>query len=152
MPESMKRGILLSRGNQRRSKNRLEAIRREIAGKKPSQAILFRIATNLGSCAIQLNDKETSIREIQFAYGLEPENPKRCQRFTYIPALRPTEEALRLSGKVRAIVPRDSVATANYIQALFALGRESELSELLKSEEWIQMRSKLLLRDWQFAV
>lgn len=130
---------ILESGKPKTARERLETIRREIAGTNPSQSILFRIATNLGSCAIQLDDKETSIREIQFAYNLEPDNPKAIANASLVTLLqRRPQEALGLASRARAMVPRDSVATANYIQALFALGRDAELPPLLESEEWIQ--------------
>jgi hypothetical protein len=114
-------------------------LRKELSDKNPSQSLLFRIATNLGSCAMQLDDTQSTIREIDFAFQLDPDNPKAITNASLIALLkRQPEEAFRLASMARNLVQQDSIATANYIHALFALGRQSELKSLIAAEEWIR--------------
>lgn len=129
----------LMEGSQPKTARRLlEELRSELSSSNPSRALLFRIATNIAGCAIQLDDQETAIREIDLAFQLDPENPKAITNASMATLLKGrAEDALALAERARALLPRDPVATANYIQALFALKREAEIDELLEREDWI---------------
>lgn len=130
---------LLESGKYKTARGMLEGLRKEIAKLDVSKSLLFRIATNIGSCAIQLDDRETAIREIELAFQLDPENHKAITNLSATTLLKgQPEQALQLAVKARQLTPQDSIATANYIQALFALGRESELEQLISQERWIQ--------------
>lgn len=130
---------LLDSGKPKTAKEILETLRKELNKKNPSRSLLFRIATNLGSCAIRLNDKSTAIRELQLAYSLESDNPKAMANAASAALIDgKNQEALRLAQAARQANAQDSVATANYIQALFATGADPQLVDLIKSEPWIQ--------------
>lgn len=117
----------------------LEELRRELLGRNASKVLLYRIATNLGSCAMQLDEPDVAIKEIDEAFQLDPENPKAITNAAAVSLQRgQPEQALALAEKARGKLAQDSFATSNYIQALFALGRESELPGLVDSEAWIQ--------------
>jgi tetratricopeptide (TPR) repeat protein len=130
---------LLVAGKYKTARGMLEALRKEIDKLDTSKSLLFRIATNIGCCAIQLDDRETAIREIELAFQIDPENPKAVANLAAITLLKgQPEQSLRLAVKARQLTPKDSIATANYIQALFALGREGELERLIAEERWIE--------------
>ncbi len=130
---------LLESGKPKTARRMLEELRSEIANLNPSKSLLFRIATNLGSCAIQMDDQTTVIREIDLAFALDPENPKAITNLSTNAVLRKQpQQALELAERARRLSPQDSIATSNYIQALFGLGRETELDTLLKTEPWIE--------------
>lgn len=130
---------ILEAGKPKTARERLEILRKEIEKKNPSKSLLYRIATNLGSCAIQLDDNETAIREVEFAYRLEPENPVAISNASTAALLQNKPElAMELAAKAREKAPRDSVAMSNYIHALFTLGKLAEISGLLESNEWIK--------------
>jgi tetratricopeptide (TPR) repeat protein len=119
--------------------DRLTAIRQEVTSSNPSQSILFRIATNLGCCALHLGDEPRAIEELTFAYKLEPENPKAIVNASLVALLkREPDEALRLAEIGRERTPHDSIATAHYIRALFALQRDAEAMALRDAEPWIR--------------
>lgn len=129
---------LMEVGKPKTAQRLLEELRLEISSQNPSKALLFRIATNIGGCAVQLDDQQTAIREIDLAFQLDPENPKAISNLSITTLLKgKPEEALQLAERARKLVVNDSVATANYIHALFALKREVEVEELIKQEGWI---------------
>jgi tetratricopeptide (TPR) repeat protein len=129
---------LLESGKPKTARVMLERLRHEISDLNPSTSLLFRIATNLASCAGQLEDKTVAIREIELAFALEPENPKAITNAALACLFKENpKEALRLAGNARERVPNEGIATSNYIQALFALGDESAFEELIKAESWI---------------
>lgn len=129
---------LMEDGKPKTARRLLEELRSELSSSNPSKALRFRIATNIGGCAVQLDDQETAIKEIDLAFELEPENPMAITNASMATLLKGrAEDALALAERARALLPKNSVATANYIQALFALKREVELDELLKREDWI---------------
>jgi tetratricopeptide (TPR) repeat protein len=130
---------LLESGKSKTARQLLEELRKDIASLNPPKSLLFRIATNIGSCAIQLNDEQSAIREIELAYQLEPENPKAITNLSAIALLKKEpQKALELANRARKQSSQDSIATGNFIQALFALGRESELEQLIEREAWIK--------------
>jgi tetratricopeptide (TPR) repeat protein len=87
----------------------LEKLRQETAKLDVSKSLLIRIATNIGCCAIQLDDNETAIREIDFAYQLDPDNPKSIANLAAISLLKgKPHEALELAGRARELTPQNS--------------------------------------------
>jgi tetratricopeptide (TPR) repeat protein len=129
---------LLESGKPKTARGLLEELRKETAKLDLSKSLLIRIATNIGCCAIQLDDNETAIREIDLAYQLNPENPKSITNLSAINLLKgKPQEALELAERARQHTPQDSVATANYIQALFTLHRDAELERLIENESWM---------------
>jgi tetratricopeptide (TPR) repeat protein len=128
---------LLESDQPKTARRMLEKLRKETAKLNVSRSLLIRIATNIGCCAIQLDDNETAIREIDLAYQLNPEDSKSISNLAAINLLKgKPQEALQLAERARQNTPQDSVATANYIQALFALHRDSEVRQLIESESW----------------
>ena len=116
----------------------LRELRKETAKLDISKSLLIRIATNIGCCAIQLDESETAIREIELAYQLNPDNPKSIANLSAINLLKgKPQEAFDLARRARELTPQDSVATANYIQGLFALHRDTELGGLIETDAWI---------------
>jgi tetratricopeptide (TPR) repeat protein len=129
---------LLESDQPKTARRMLEELRKETAKLDVSKSLLIRIATNIGCCAIQLDDNETAVREIELAYQLNPDNPKSIANLAAINLLKgKPQEALELAGRARENAPQDSVATANYIQALFSLSRDAELDRLIENEGWI---------------
>ena len=130
---------LLESGKPKTARGMLEKLREEITNLNVSKSLLFRIATNIGSCALQLDDEATAIREIELAFQIDPENPKALTNLSVVAMLKnQPQQALELAERARVLTLQDSNATSNYIQALFALGRESELEKLIGDERWIE--------------
>jgi len=117
----------------------LQKLREEIAPKNVSKSLLFRIASNIGACCAHLGETPTAIKEFEFAYTLEPDNPLAISNASAI-ALEQgdKEKSLKLAEVARQKSPKDEVITANYLQALLANGKEAEFQKAVESNEWIR--------------
>ena len=58
----------------------LERLRDELAAGSPSAELSFRITTNLGVCALHLDENETAISEFRDALLLQPNSAKALSR------------------------------------------------------------------------
>ncbi|HEX7125733.1 MAG TPA: tetratricopeptide repeat protein [Thermodesulfobacteriota bacterium] len=129
---------LLIRGRARSARQLLEAVRAEIGDTSPSVDIAFRLATNLGACALQLGDTTFAVRQFDVALALRPGHPTALTNAATAALLRDElEEARRLSTEARGLAPNDPQARAVYIQALDRLGHTDEIQDLLAAEPWI---------------
>ena len=126
---------LLRQGRARAARSILETLQKEIASQSPSIGLQYRIATNLGACALELDETEIAIKEFTSALTYEPKSVKALANAGLAKLIqgRP-QDALLLSGQARQIDSHDSHATSVYIRALHVANRNSELEDLLRSE------------------
>jgi tetratricopeptide (TPR) repeat protein/transcription elongation GreA/GreB family factor len=129
---------LLNQGRPRAARLILDELRKELASKSASAQLLFRIATNLGACALQFNEYETANKEFAVALSYQPASVKGLANCALAKLLlgRP-EDALLLSKQACQIDRRDPHATSNFIRALHELNRSGDVETLLRDEPWI---------------
>jgi tetratricopeptide (TPR) repeat protein/predicted nucleic acid-binding protein len=130
---------LLLEGKAKTSRSILENLRKELSAGTPSADLLFRIATNLGVCALQLDDTEKATIEFREALEKQPKSAKALSNVSIAALLSGDyEEALRLSKQACGLEPREPNATAVQIQAFNALAMKEELESFLTNESWTQ--------------
>ena len=129
---------LLQKGKSLSAKRILQELRNEAEKQGASQDIYFRIATNIGACALDVTDKPTAIIEFNKALEYQPENPKALANCALAKVIdnKPLE-ALELSIRARERAKNDSQSTCVFLQALNVLGRDQEIEDLLTAEPWI---------------
>jgi tetratricopeptide (TPR) repeat protein len=123
---------LLQQGRPVAARTLLQDIRKEADTKVVSKDIYFRIATNLGACALQLDEIAVARKEFAAAAQHAPENPKALANLGVIALIDGKyEDALRLSTEARQKQERfDSQSTGVFMQALARLGKWDELEKL----------------------
>lgn len=130
---------LLLEGKAISAKSILLRVREEVADLSPSPELKFRIATNLGACALDLNDLEAVETEFKEALNNKPDDTKALGNTAVATFLKgDINQAIYLSQEARDIDAKNSVATSIYIQALSKLGLEEKVSQLLEDETWIE--------------
>lgn len=141
---------LLKKGKVDAAKTLFSQIRQEIDGQNVSIDTLFRIATNLGACAIELQNISTMQLEFKRALDLQPTSVKALSNAAIGEmCAKNYSEALKLIEKARLIECTDSHATSVYIELLHKLGRGEEIDNLLYAEPWISEDvSCLLVFGW----
>jgi tetratricopeptide (TPR) repeat protein len=129
---------LIQRGKVISARSILERLRSETTNQFLSDNLRFRIATNLGACALELEDFETAKAEFQRALEYQPDNPKALTNAALAAILSGNlEKALKLGIRARELKQRDPHATSVYIETLHRLGRRKDIEELLLDEPWI---------------
>ena len=149
---------LIKEGKPTAARSMLERLRGELATGSPSVELLFRIATNLGVCALHLDQNEAAIKEFREALRLQSGNAKALSNASIAAFLEgDLNQALTLSTQARIIDPKEINATTVLIQSLHGLSRKEELETLLANEEWIRkdpacswVIGELLLQDGNY--
>jgi tetratricopeptide (TPR) repeat protein len=120
---------LMHAGKSRSAKSQLLRLRTELADQSPSVELLFRIATNLGVCALDLSDVETARTELQLALQLRPHSPKALANTAWL-ALADGKPAEALEFSTRALEgqPQDPHVMSLYLEVLHRLGRTREIA------------------------
>ncbi len=130
--------ILLLEGKAESAQSILERLQAEIVGSSPSAELQFRIITNLGACALELEDIDKARAEFQRAFALQPNDPKALANLALAALLgNEFEQARALSAQARQADPRNPNATSTYIQSLRQLGKIAEIDQLTLDEPWI---------------
>jgi tetratricopeptide (TPR) repeat protein len=130
---------LLKEGKAKSARARLEGLRVSVATESPSVDLIFRIAANLGSCALQLDDLETARREYETALVLKPEH-RLVLSYAAIVAMVSGNgtRALEYARRSRPAGERDPQITSNYLRVLNSAGLTEEIGHLIEEEEWIK--------------
>lgn len=116
----------------------LQEIRKEVESNSPSPELLFRLANNLGVCALQLRDPETAKGEFRLALSLKPDNLLALGNAAMAAFLADDlDQARELSVRVRQLEPRHSQATSVYLQILYRAGQHEGIKRLLDTDPWI---------------
>jgi tetratricopeptide (TPR) repeat protein len=128
---------LLQIGQARAAQHLLERLRRDIAQQVSSPNLQFRIATNLGGCALHFEDLTTAKAEFSLALTLQPDDPKALVNAAQVALLNnEIQEALRLTTLARQRASSDPHTTSLYLQALHEAQPE-QCAQLLRDESWI---------------
>ena len=129
---------LLNQGRPAAARVILDELGKAVASRSLSSELLFRIATNLGACALQFNDYETANKEFANALNYQPESVKGLANSALAKLLLGNpKDALLLSKQARSIDARDSHGTSIYIRALHELNRSDDVERFLKGEPWV---------------
>lgn len=130
---------LLKEGKAKSARARLESLRTTAAKESPSVDLLFRIAANLGSCALQLDELETARKEYETALALKPEHHLVLSYASIVAmASGDGERALDYARRSRPAGERDPQITSNYLRVLNSAGLAEEIERLVKEEGWIE--------------
>jgi tetratricopeptide (TPR) repeat protein len=116
----------------------LEDIRKSDDYTIATNHLKFRIAANIGTCALELHDVATAVDEFQRAYRFQPDNPNAHYFKSYASLLSGeiTEaEAAARTGLIKT--PGDANLTSLLIQSLFEQGRLKEIETMLRTDLWI---------------
>lgn len=129
---------LLVAGKPVSARSNLWRLRKELAEQSPSVELVFRIATNLGACALDLGDTNTARKEFQLAVDLQPMNSKACANAALAELIGgDPDKALTLVTPVLRLERQDPQVVAVYIQVLYRLGRLDEIDQLVNQESWM---------------
>lgn len=129
---------LLQKGKSVTAKDFLQNLRKEAEQQGASQDVYFRIATNLGACALDTADNPTAIIEFNRALDYHPDDPKALTNCALARIIdNKSQEALEFSIRARERAKNDSHATCFYLQALNLLGRAQDIEDLIIAEPWI---------------
>lgn len=129
---------LLQKGKSISARNILQDLRKEAEKQGASNDVYFRIATNLGACALDVADNETAMVEFNRACEYHPDDPKalaNCALARIIDNM--PQEALELSIRARERTKNDAHSTCIFLQALNLTGRTQEIEDLIAEEPWI---------------
>lgn len=129
---------LINIGKVESAKTILTRVREETEHLSPSDELKFRISTNLGACALELNDIESLQTEFQEALRSKPHDPKALGNAAVAAFLsNDFNEALTFSRKALDIETRNPNAMAIHLQALKGLGNSEEIDRIEATEDWI---------------
>lgn len=126
---------LIKRGQVAAARMQLEEIERE-AEQLPDN-LRFRLLTNLAICAMGEDKLDAAISFIDEAHRIQPENRTGIINAAMAAELQQDRErAVELARKALTLDPRDPSAAANFISALWGMGKSEELEDFVASEEW----------------
>ena len=127
---------LINRGlvySARRELERIDSDARTIP-----KSLRYRIATNLGACALVEDDIDLACDLFEDAHHLQPTKLKGIANASLAAHLRKDSiRAIRLARRVRVDDPRNSQATAVLIRELWEAGLQTEIDDLVGDEEWV---------------
>ena len=102
------------------------------------EAIKFRIATNLGACALAEGDFQGASAYLEEAYRLQPNNAKAIANASVAAQLTGKNgRAMELALKAREQEPKNSQATSVFIVELWNTEKRERLQALIDEESWI---------------
>ena len=129
---------LLRKGKAHVGRSMLLELRSEAAVRDAPVNVHFRIAANLGACALQLDDPETARTELHTALTL---NPTHHQALSYasLAEMASGYRAEAIDFSDRSCPSDESVPEiiANRIRILHWVGRDDEIEELLRDKPWV---------------
>lgn len=113
----------------------LEGIERE-AEQLPDN-LRFRLLTNLAVCAMGEDKLDAAISLLDEAHSIQPENRTGIINAAMAAELQQEPElALELARKALSLDPHDPSAAANFISALWGMGKSEEIEDFVASAEW----------------
>lgn len=130
---------LIKAGKIEAARELLLDLRTELKGTAASKRLLFRIASNLGTCSLSEENLATARDEYTAALELQPDDPTALANAALLALLSgDLPGAERLSREARTKGPRDPNALAVFLQVLVGSGRREELAAVLSAESWIE--------------
>lgn len=116
----------------------LEKLRNDVASDNPSTELQFRLAVNLGMCALQLGEPASALTEFEFALRLKPDNKTALSKAAVAAmAEGKKEQSLDYARRSRLAGEKDANITANFLRALYFAGEIEELERVIAEEAWI---------------
>ena len=98
----------------------------------------FRVVTNLGTCALALDNIDGACALFDEAHRLQPENPKGIANAALASHLRGgREQAVELAIRAREVDPESPQAAAVLLREYWETERVDELENLIDSEGWL---------------
>ncbi len=137
---------LLQEGKTDSVKSILSRLRKEVAEQNVSNELQVSIAGMLGRCALRANDPETALTEFTEALRLKNDCVM-TQSYLAITALflHKDDLANHYVDLIASSEKRDSVITANYIRALYGLGRQDDFEKFIAENKSVQEDSQCAL-------
>lgn len=130
---------LLHKGSITAARESLTALEHEIDGKDVPIRLRFRIATNLGACALGDDDTKEVRRQFERALAFCPDDTKAIANRALCALLeRDLGRAVELASRALAAEPRSGHAMGILLQALYHSGDIGRLEELEASEAWMR--------------
>lgn len=129
---------LLKEGKAKSARAILERLRSDIASNNPSTDLQFRLAANLGMCALQLDEPASALAEFEFALRLKPDNKTALSKASVAAmAEGKKEQSIDYARRSRLAGERDAKITANFLRVLYFAGEIEELERVIAEEGWI---------------
>ena len=127
--------VLIQQGQITAAWIQLEEIERE-AELLPDN-LRFRLLTNLAVCALGEDKLDEAISLLNEAHRIQPENRTGIINAALAAELQQNpERAVELARKALTLDPHDPSAAANFISALWGMGKSEELEDFVASAEW----------------
>ncbi len=127
---------LIQQGNVRSARVLLQLIKGERHSLSPVQE--FRLATNLGVCALAMDDEESAFAEFDRALKLRPNDPMALANGSVVARLREEHtQAEDLARKALAFDAEHSQAGVALIEALHARGALDEIEMTFEVQSWM---------------
>lgn len=131
---------LFNEGKAKSARIKLEVLRASLADQTTSADLRFRLAANIGSCALEMDDFETARGEYEAAISLKPDHHLVLSYAAQAAMLAgDSEAALNFAQRSRPTDERGSQITSTYIRVLHHVNRDGEIENLLRAEEWIEL-------------
>ncbi len=129
---------LIQKGKARSAQEILQRLRKDLLGKSISGELEFRIATNLGACALESDNLTEAKTEFKRALSYKPNNEKALANAALADIMSGnTTTALDLSKKALDVDANYPHALSVFIQSLGYPTRKDEIDALLKEKPWI---------------
>jgi tetratricopeptide (TPR) repeat protein len=139
---------LLKEGKAKSARAILEKLRSEVASSNPSTELQFRLAANLGMCALHLDEPTSALAEFEFALRLKPDNKTALSKAAVAAMVGgKMENALDYARRSRLAGEKDTNITANFLRVLYFTGELEELERVIAEEEWISEDPKCAFVD-----
>lgn len=129
---------LLRKGKAEVARSMLQELRAEEKTQGAPVNVHFRIAANLGACALQLDDPQTASTELRTALSLKP-NHHHALSYASLAAMVRGEREDALDYSERSCPPEenDPDIIANRIRVLHWAGKAEEIEQLLRDKPWV---------------
>lgn len=130
---------LLQAGKPSAARLLLNAVREAESAEAFSPELHYRLATNLGACALQFGELDNVYAEMQVALRFKPGDSVALTNAAVGALLtRRYQEALELSTRSRQTDATNPEATATYIDALHRSGCDDDLNEFVQQNPWVE--------------
>ena len=130
VPDLIQQGLIFT------ARTRLNEIENEAAQLPP--ALKFRYLTNLAFCELSEDNLDGAVSLISEAHELQPDNPTGITNASLAARLQlDYTQATDFAQRALALNPKDPVAAANLMSALWDMGKHDQLQIFISSEEWI---------------
>ena len=127
---------LIQHGLTAEARTELEGIERE--EEHLSDALKFRLLTNLAACAVGEGRNDEACPLFNEAHSIQPENPTGIINASLAAELQQDfDRAVNLARRALSLDPSDPSAAANLISSLGRLGESEQLENFVESADWV---------------